>query len=259
MWSRLPRGGARDDQHEIVVGRRAGEGALELGRPVAHDRRDVDRGPVLAEQAAQQRAVGVGDLARTQCAAGRPDLVARRDHGHARARAHRQARVPAGDRERELGRRQAPPRLEQPVPGGDVLAGRADVAAGRRRVQDARLAAAQLDLFARDDRIPVVGDVLAGVDRGERPGGQRDRRAGGVGGAHGDPVHRRAPMRRVRVPRVHVLRQHAAERRPHRARLHRHGRETPVGVERAEPVGERPLRRRVDQRVRRRDRRRCRR
>ena len=94
-----------------------------------------------------------------------------------------------GGGDREVERAEAVAGQQQQLAGRDVLADRADMASALRRRHDARDAAVELDLLARDDGVVAGGQRVAGVDDGERL--ELDRRARHVGRPDGDAVHRR--------------------------------------------------------------------
>ena len=87
------------------------------------------------------------------------------------------------------------------VTGGQQKLGRADVLADRAHVLVGRDGRAELgaslvvvDVLAHDHGIETVRERIAGVHDRERTGVEQQRpafaRADGLGGAHGNPVHR---------------------------------------------------------------------
>jgi hypothetical protein len=207
------------------VGKRALE-RLEQRLAVVADDREAVRGRArLARHRGQRVAVRVADLAGRELGAGLGELVAGRDHHDPRPRVHEHAAEAHRGAHPDVGRAEPAARGEHDVACADVLAGEADVVAG----------------LGDDPQPHPVADLVGQLDRHDRVGARRDRRAGhdpdGLAGrhldllgraggdlaghaqlvalrdvqrAHCEPVHRGVREARHVRGRGHVLGQHAA-------------------------------------------------
>ena len=206
---------AGDDDHEVGRGRSLPHRGRDPVGVVGEDRRCLDLAAGFLRLRGEHQRVRVDELTRRRRrAADRPDLVAGRDHEHARRAADRQRGVAGG---RGRGEVDGP----QPVPLGQQQLGRADVLADRAHVlprgdRRAHLgnAALPVQLLAHHDRVEALRQRVAGVDDGE-PLHLHRRRLGrpeGVRRAHRDPVHCSRVVGGRGAQRPDGRRGHAAER-----------------------------------------------
>jgi hypothetical protein len=232
---------ARADEHEIALRRRGGERLAEPARMVGDDGHARRRRTRLAHLRHEHERVRVGDRARPRVGTKGHELVPGRHHEHVRSAADRQLRQAGRAGGRDVGGAQPLAGGQEQLAGGDVLADRPHVAVRRRRRQDLHLVAEALQLLEHDHGVEAVGHRVARVDgdrlRAEREPKRRGlARAGGLGGAHRDPVHRGAVERRRRPQRPSRLGGDSAERVGQRHRLGVDRMADTGGVERAQPA-----------------------
>ena len=215
--------------------------------------------PARSTSAGERVRVRVADRARSQRLARLLQLVAGGQHGDPRTEPAADLGPPdrgqhpdAGGVELGADHDHRPPRL-------DVLAGAADVLAGRHLDRDRDRLGAAVGVLDPDHRVGSLGDHRAGRDRDRltgaesarrrvpgprladhrQPGRLRARGAGRVGGADRVAVHRRVVEARHRVGAGDVLGQDATERiadgdrlRLERAGALEHQRSRPLDLDR---------------------------
>ena len=242
----IPRALAGAARHHDQVGalQRIAHRRFERRFLVAEDAHRHRHTAVLGHGGAEDRGVAVGDAARRQRRAGRDQLVAGRDHRHARSAHHWYVREAGGGEHADLAARDHRAGAQQRLPARDVAAGEADELAGRHGAlqQHGRAVRRVVELRPLDHRhrIGAARDHAAGGDGGGGAGGDLDplrdaageqfriqpqphrralRRRGGIRRAQRETIHR-GPVegRRIRR-RDDGFRDHAAEagrkRHPH--------------------------------------------
>ena len=201
----LPGAGAdpADGDHEVHL-RGVGEEREEVCGIVGAARPGGHRAAGIPQGLAEDDAVGVVDLAAGQALAGVADLVAGRDEQHPDAPENRNRGQPGAGENPVLGRTEPGSRVEEPVAGVHVAAGRAHERADRsgRAERDAlthrsgavgvlRLEPGRIGPLDRHHGIRARRDRRTRHDRG---GGARSQLPGGVAG--GDPVRHGQDRRR---------------------------------------------------------------
>jgi hypothetical protein len=234
---------AGDDDHEVRAGRGAANRRGDALGIVGLDRQAPGLAAGLLGLGGEHQRVRVEDLARPDVRAHRADLVAGRQHGHDRTAVDEHVRRARGGRGGDVDGAQAMALGQQQLGRADVLADRAHVLVGRHGPAHLRRAALVVDLLAHDDGVVALGQRVAGVDDDVGVVRQEDRRAlagaDGVGGAHGDAVHRRRVERRRGARGPHRRGGDAADRLGERQADRLDAPRAARGGERGAPGGER--------------------
>jgi len=233
------RDAARGD--EDVRGQRALERGT-VGRLVVGDRRlELDVGADGGERGREHEPVRLVDLTSGERPARRDELAARREDRDTRPAAALDLHDAGGREGAELRGAEADAGRDDLVAASHVAAARADVRARFHGLRDLHSVVILDNILDGDDGIRARGDDGAGRDLDRlagteleqgRPASRRaagdGERAGHVGGANGEAVHRRARERRQVDSCTRTGRRHSPVRRGERNELglgRRHARE----------------------------------
>jgi hypothetical protein len=206
-----------DDEHEIGLSSRCPDRRRERATVVPRDREADRRAPRFANHRVQYQGVRVQDLAVSDLGAERAHLVSGRQDGDAWPPPNGECEMPGACGHSDVHGPQFVLARQQQFTGHDVLADGTHMAQRLDRGDEFDRPVGQMrDVLAHHDGVVSSGQGVAGVDRGERFGGQPDgghrSRLGEVRSSYGDPVHRCQIVSGRGPPRPDRCRRHPPDR-----------------------------------------------